>query len=304
MDRDNENLFDYTFATTVSTEHRLFQKVKQDETSCRNFFRDLEQYVTGTQHSGDLFVLLTDTDPNYYLRRKDKLQSLLFLLDFGATLQNSDFYNSIQSSRWMLPTLYPTIAGDKFEEFGFDINTSNLRKRILDAVPAATLDKFRQKSLEFFHAFYPTTTTQSNATWQPQEDTVMTTATENATNKVQVILAGEAKSHSKAAIAGVKLELGRAAIQLIKAQLKPRMPAMLQVVMDTPVADLAIATSCSIIATVVTVDPRAKILSEAMLTVAYGELLQKLQLPEMINGVLNTIPAQMFAVLATEQQAE
>ena len=135
---------------------------------------------------------------------------------------------------------------------------------------------------------------------QPQESTIMTAIV----TKTQEVAVKQVTVHTTAVVAATKLEIGRAAILLIKEQLRPHVPVMITVVLDTPIADLAIASSCSVLATVVSDDPRAKIVSEAMLTVAYGELLQKMRLPELMSGVISKIPAKLFDVVEKSQQEQ
>jgi len=135
---------------------------------------------------------------------------------------------------------------------------------------------------------------------QPQESTIMTAIV----TKTQEVATKQVTAHTTAVVAATKLEIGRAAILLIKEQLRPHVPVMVTVVLDTPIADLAIASSCSVLATVVSDDPRAKIVSEAMLTVAYGELLQKMRLPELMSGVISKIPAKLFDVVEKSQQEQ
>lgn len=303
MDRDNRRLFEHVFENSSfdgpgSSECRSV--IRTDSTSREYFTRDILEYLENNCEAFSLTETESLTDNHVVSKHKSLLQLLNWAVNLGifrfALVTNTENC----AAQWVRHKIYPVAASDSELLFPLD----QLKHGIKGYCDEEWLNAPSRlhTSKQIYNCFLVTPPTQPNAPWQSQEEVIMTNPT--IATKAQFILAGEAQAHSKAALAGVKIELGRTAIQLIKAQIKPRMPAMVQMVMDTPVADLAIATSCSVIATIVTVDPRAKILSEAMLTVAYSELLQKLQLPEMINGVLNAIPTQMFAALAPEQQAE
>jgi hypothetical protein len=147
---------------------------------------------------------------------------------------------------------------------------------------------------EEFFSWIPSSISTVTQPTTDTEETTMAAPKKSLTEAGKEVITDQAQEHAQAMILASKLEIGRMAIELIKEQLKPYVPPMAKVLLSTPFADLAIATSASAIVTVVSDDPRAKVVSNAMLTVAYGEILQTMQIPEMINGVLSKIPKRLF----------
>lgn len=303
MDRDNEALFEFAFNSGFDEDHHSAQKVRHDEYSRSNFFRDLEIFVVNESFS-NLAEALLDNDAEHYDSRKENLCTLVQLLDFGATLSQNDYRETLNNSdyRWFFRNIYPSVMQKKLGVIG--PYPENLRSLIDEITNLGWLSShYAEDSKAFFHEFQPNTAAiapEPQALWQSQEDTVMTTITSavvTKSQKAQAVVSEQAQIHVSAATTAAKLELGRGAILLIKDQIRPNMPAMLAVMLDTPVGDLAIASGCSVLATIVSDDPRAKIVGEAMLTVAYGELLQKLKLPEMMSGVISKLPTNLFAAI-------
>jgi len=298
MDRDNRRLFEHVFENSSfddpgSSECRT--GVRTDPRSREYFTRDILEYLEDNCEAFGLTATESLTDSDLVSKHKSLLQLLNWAVHLGifrfALVTNTENC----AAQWIRHKIYPVAASDSELLFPLDQLKYGIKgycdEEWLNAPSRLSTSK------RIYSCFLVNQPTPTKPT---QESTVMTTIT----TKTQEVATKQVAVHTTAVVAATKLEIGRAAILLIKEQLRPHVPVMITVVLDTPIADLAIASSCSILATVVSDDPRAKIVSESMLTVAYGELLQKMRLPELMSGVISKIPAKLFDVIEKSHQEQ
>lgn len=128
------------------------------------------------------------------------------------------------------------------------------------------------------------TTTEST---QPSEKPAMTTLS----SKLQTTAVAQVDMHKAAAVQAATLELGETVLKSVKELIRPTLPPIAAVFLDTPFAELVIASSAAIVITALEPDnSKAKVISTAMLTCAYGSLLGKLKIATTVSDIISKIP--------------
>ena len=129
----------------------------------------------------------------------------------------------------------------------------------------------------------PTTTEPT----QPSEKPAMTTLP----SKLQTTAVVQVDMHKAAAVQAATLELGETVLKSVKELIRPTLPPIAAVFLDTPFAELVIASSAAIVITALEPDnAKAKVISTAMLTCAYGSLLGKLKIATTVSDIISKIP--------------
>lgn len=114
-----------------------------------------------------------------------------------------------------------------------------------------------------------------------------------------------AAANKTAAIAATKLEVGELALNLISDQVLKTLPPVVQMVVgDNPAFKIAIANVVNVALSQLPVDdPRVAIVNEAMMTVAYKQMLEQFNFQKMLSGIMDKLPTSKLNALSEETQA-